>query len=187
MQRDGESVQPGHQDNFKPVFKRFKRKIPPPDMSEARDYARHFRRISPPSLEAASAAELASAGLVAHPTRWEVLLGPRGIVLARNPFTPSGQRAWALRCLRDFSSGTRGGGRTNLDGVDVGVSSDEWFSVAKGTSDAKVRSKLRWATLGIHHDWDTKVYSSERTDPFPEVCSHTVFCSCCFLTIYHAV
>ena len=28
--------------------------------------------------------------------------------------------------------------------------------------------RLRWATLGYHHDWDTKVYSEENASPFPE-------------------
>ena len=27
--------------------------------------------------------------------------------------------------------------------------------------------RLRWATLGYHHDWDTKVYSEENASPFP--------------------
>ena len=28
--------------------------------------------------------------------------------------------------------------------------------------------RLRWATLGYHHDWDTKVYSEGNASPFPE-------------------
>ena len=27
--------------------------------------------------------------------------------------------------------------------------------------------KLRWATLGYHHDWDTKVYSEDNKGEFP--------------------
>ena len=27
--------------------------------------------------------------------------------------------------------------------------------------------KLRWATLGYHHDWDTKVYSEDNRGEFP--------------------
>ena len=32
----------------------------------------------------------------------------------------------------------------------------------------KSLDKLRWATLGCHHNWDTKQYSEDRISPFPE-------------------
>lgn len=40
---------------------------------------------------------------------------------------------------------------------------------------AKIESKineLRWATLGYHHDWDTKKYSDESVSPFPSDLGH---------------
>ena len=27
--------------------------------------------------------------------------------------------------------------------------------------------KLRWSTLGLHHDWNSKVYSQDQCSPFP--------------------
>ena len=30
-----------------------------------------------------------------------------------------------------------------------------------------VVDKLRWTTLGYHHDWDTKIYSEEKRGDFP--------------------
>ena len=35
------------------------------------------------------------------------------------------------------------------------------------SGDPGVVDKLRWATLGYHHDWDTKVYSEDDRGEFP--------------------
>lgn len=32
----------------------------------------------------------------------------------------------------------------------------------------KSLDKLRWATLGYHHNWDTKIYTEENKSLFPE-------------------
>ena len=31
-----------------------------------------------------------------------------------------------------------------------------------------LRNKLRWTTLGFHHDWNSKIYSEEKRNDFPE-------------------
>ena len=41
-----------------------------------------------------------------------------------------------------------------------------WYRAAM--EDPVLVPRLRWATLGYHHDWDTKVYSEKNASPFPE-------------------
>jgi alkylated DNA repair protein alkB family protein 1 len=43
--------------------------------------------------------------------------------------------------------------------------SSSWFRSAR--DDPKLFPLLRWATLGLHHDWNTKVYSPESVTAFP--------------------
>lgn len=40
------------------------------------------------------------------------------------------------------------------------------FDVAS-SGEPGVVDKLRWATLGYHHDWNTKVYSEDNRGDFP--------------------
>ena len=40
-----------------------------------------------------------------------------------------------------------------------------WFLHARSCQ--PLLQRLRWATLGYHHDWDTKVYSHSNVSPFP--------------------
>ncbi len=42
-----------------------------------------------------------------------------------------------------------------------------WENVQTGKSSSLI-DKLRWSTLGYHHDWDTKVYSDDKVSKFPE-------------------
>ena len=39
---------------------------------------------------------------------------------------------------------------------------------AASSAEPGVVDKLRWATLGYHHDWDTKVYSEDDRGEFPD-------------------
>lgn len=41
-----------------------------------------------------------------------------------------------------------------------------WWDYAK--QDKSVLKKLRWSTLGYHHNWDTKIYSDQAKDTFPD-------------------
>lgn len=44
--------------------------------------------------------------------------------------------------------------------------SKKYFIFRNGIN-LKLRDQLRWATLGYHHDWDTKVYSETAKSEFP--------------------
>lgn len=51
---------------------------------------------------------------------------------------------------------------------------DWWLALQKAnkSNDEKEQMRLkngmRWATLGYHHDWDTKVYAEEKKHKFPD-------------------
>ena len=148
-------------DRFKALFKYYKAKKPPPDFSTARDLddicsdARN-RRVACTG----DAAALAALGLSA-PADWraaELAESAAGLVVIANPFTAEGQRTWASKCLEEYPRTPPN--RTNLDG-----SNFEWYRAAR--EDPALVPRLRWATLGYHHDWDTKVYSEGNASPFP--------------------
>lgn len=70
----------------------------------------------------------------------------------KNPFTVIGQRYWAIRCLKDYSKKPN---KRNIDPFNLIPENKEWWDLAQ--NDKTILNKLRWATLGYHHNWDTKV------------------------------
>ena len=136
-------------DRFKPVFKYYKSKDPPPKLDKVIDiYKWHelLEEIDP--LE-----NLSNHPHLQNSNSWKLFKLPNGIHLIRNPFKEEGISYWTLRCLKDFSAS-----RNNLK------NETDWWSEAQEGS--KSIDKLRWATLGFHHDWDTKIYTE--SDTFPQ-------------------
>ncbi|CAK1543094.1 unnamed protein product [Leptosia nina] len=86
-----------------------------------------------------------------------------GFVIIRNPFTALGQRYWIRKCLEEYSKSP------NKRNIDIDTSLNDWWSECykSGKCDKKFQNKLRWTTLGYHHNWDTKVYSEESKGIFP--------------------
>ncbi|XP_049841742.1 nucleic acid dioxygenase ALKBH1 isoform X3 [Schistocerca gregaria] len=80
-----------------------------------------------------------------------------GFFVIPDPFTGTGQRYWIQRCLRDFTMKPHS--RLNLDAHgDLMKGEDWWETCCKyDVRSQNLLKKLRWATLGYHHDWDTKV------------------------------
>jgi len=212
------------EDNFKPVFKFFKRKFPQPDLGPDRlvdplnpiCQSSKLERIQPPppppppSGSPGLTSDLLKSLDLRCPSQWLIhkfkttsgndvtnsedssdvtsFVAGEGIILVSNPFTSQGHIKWGLRCLKDYSRSPPN--KTNLDSCIPPVTSP-----AKGdSSDAKRRrmssniccwwdtvysckspvenekeclDKLRWATLGFHHNWDTKKYSLKSVSEFP--------------------
>ncbi|KHJ42244.1 putative alkylated DNA repair protein AlkB [Trichuris suis] len=73
-----------------------------------------------------------------------------GLILIRGAITAAGQLYWAKLCLVDFVALSH---RSNLGDLPC--------------DPLQPKSKLRWATFGYHHDWDTKVYS-DSWSPMPD-------------------
>lgn len=74
-----------------------------------------------------------------------------GLIYIKNPFKSLGQRYWTVRCLRDYSKKCN---KRNIDPFDIVPGNKEWWDVAQ--CEKTILNKMRWATLGYHHNWDTK-------------------------------
>lgn len=78
-----------------------------------------------------------------------------GLIFIKNPFTPNGQRYWISRCLRDFSKKPN---KLNIDIHNLLRDDEHWWEVCcTDITRSELLKKLRWSTLGYHHNWDTKV------------------------------
>lgn len=68
-----------------------------------------------------------------------------GLIFIPNPFTPEGVHYWINRSFEDYCQPPN---PTNIK---------EPFPQESSALDDFIEQKLRWATLGYHHNWDTKV------------------------------
>ncbi|XP_063217889.1 nucleic acid dioxygenase ALKBH1 [Bacillus rossius redtenbacheri] len=155
---------------FKADFKYYKSKHPNPELSAIINIKESFteqKRIIAAFDPKASSTLPRSLGLKSV-TEWNIceLSTNPGLIFIVNPFTTVGQRYWVSRCLQDY---TRKPNRLNLDAHgDVEPDGDWWERCHRnGEVDELLLKKLRWATLGYHHNWDTKVYSEDARDTFP--------------------
>ncbi|GJQ74902.1 putative 2OG-Fe(II) oxygenase superfamily [Trypoxylus dichotomus] len=94
---------------------------------------------------------------------YEIINRP-GLIFINNPFTSLGQRYWITRSLKDYSKGIS---KTNLDVQNIIPENVGWWDYCHNNIETSALKKLRWATLGYHHDWDTKVYSEDGKGIFP--------------------
>lgn len=109
---------------------------------------------------------------VVSPADWRVyeVTDRPGLLYIRNPFTLRGQRYWIARCLRDFPKAPHA---VNLNPKLFSKDAiDDWWTQLQQTPlqsrDRQVlKNGMRWATLGYHHNWDTKVYAEDKRHQFP--------------------
>ncbi|XP_043204410.1 nucleic acid dioxygenase ALKBH1-like [Amphibalanus amphitrite] len=152
-------------------FKYFKRRKPPPDLSNVIDFdqceagglhgnVKPYQVLIPDDRTA-----FQELGLV-HPQEWKAfsLESHPGMILLRNPFTAAGQRHWAGRCVRDLPGHPN---KTNLDAQGLLPPGGNWWKHCLDGVDWERLKKLRWVTLGFHHDWETKLYNLCDRSPFP--------------------
>ncbi|XP_053951066.1 nucleic acid dioxygenase ALKBH1 [Anastrepha ludens] len=157
---------------FKESFKYFKRKTPEPDFSSVIDldsnkFASQGRRID---LSNVPDVNKCFPGLEPVNKWVAYTLNSSGLIVIRNPFTVQGQRYWISRCLQDYP---RYPNINNLSPhlFSVEVLNDWWRSLHKCNDTNEVRRmsiSMRWATLGYHHDWDSKKYTEEKHGEFPK-------------------
>ncbi|GAB0092209.1 AlkB [Sergentomyia squamirostris] len=157
--------------SFFEAFKFYKRKSPIPDLSSVVDTRDpEFNEL----LQSFNKQErkLPACFGLRSPETWKIseFKNHPGLIIIENPFTSQGERYWVTRCLRDFPKHPN---RTNLNThkLPEDARKDFWSflgNVQCGKEHKKLRSCLRWSTLGYHHDWDTKVYSETEKHPFPE-------------------
>lgn len=96
-----------------------------------------------------------------------------GLYFIKNVFSEEHQFSWAKRCMQDF---TRTPYVTNLDQFQEKTSIDKMWEMSKSAflqsesfnlQDTPIWS-VRWATLGYHHNWNTRHYSKGHRSDVPE-------------------
>lgn len=108
------------------------------------------------------------------PEQWKIyeLKDRSGLIFIRNPFTIRGQRYWIAKCLQDYPKAPHAV-NLNRKYFDDNVINDWWkclqnaYETGNINEQARLKNGMRWATLGYHHDWDTKVYAEEKRHKFP--------------------
>jgi alkylated DNA repair protein alkB family protein 1 len=152
--------------NFKEVFKSYKRRRPPPCLAglldpHNPDHGHHFPPL--PVLQQPEEAEPLHCRPV---SAWRAVGCARrpGLALLTGLLSREDEVWWADRCLQDWSSGPPA--RRNLDALSGGLAAGDWWRRCRG--EPGLEDRLRWATLGYHHDWHTKEYSEEARGPVPQ-------------------
>ncbi|RZC41808.1 alkylated DNA repair protein alkB -like protein 1 [Asbolus verrucosus] len=147
---------------FKDSFKYYKSKNPPPDLDKVLDFD-NIEKISSRAIDAQASSN--SYGLKSVQT-WNVyeLVEHPGNFLNYECET-IGQRYWTVRCLQDYSKKPN---KTNLDAFNLVPDDKQWWDVCQNNNNKLLINKLRWVTLGYHHDWDTKIYTEENKGEFPK-------------------
>lgn len=179
---------------FMETFKYYKSKSNPPDLSDVIDFEKpvddkvsHFAQITIDcSVQVFTYPQIAEPVALQNTTtvsqylgvlptvEWKVyrLKENPGLIFIKNPFTCHGQRYWISRCLRDYPKLPHEKNKFNLKKTsDDKANIDWWSSLSAPETNQKDRVKLktalRWVTLGYHHDWDTKVYTENKKHKFP--------------------
>ena len=140
--------------DFKSAFKYYKRREPPPCLDNVlqpgdiacSDLLEDCPLITPPSgdLEGCH---------TAPPSEWRGLRFKTipGLSIVKNVFSPADQHFWAEECLKSYSGSDY---KRNIDHPCMNIKVGDWYQEA--CQDRSLVDKLRWSTLGYHHDWDTK-------------------------------
>ncbi|KAF8770018.1 Nucleic acid dioxygenase ALKBH1 like protein [Argiope bruennichi] len=162
-------------DFFKEEFKYYKKKNPPPNLNRVIDFDLkcNFDAIVCvkeqylQTMANESQCVLCEQLSLRNHSTWNLfsIKSLNGFIYIQNPFTCSGQQKWIRKCLEVYP---RKPSVTNLDLHYKNV--DDIWSL-RDSSDPIQRQylpKLCWATLGYHHNWDTKVYDPSSRSEFPD-------------------
>ncbi|CAL1287633.1 unnamed protein product [Larinioides sclopetarius] len=161
-------------DYFKEDFKYYKRKNPPPNLDHVIDFdlkqnleavvcvREQYLPVVSKEIQCQTCEKL---GLRNHLT-WNLyaLKHLDGFVYIQNPFTTYGQRTWIRKCLEKYPT------KPSVTNLDLHYKNVDDIWSLKDSSDSEEREyiqKLCWATLGYHHNWDTKIYDPNWRSEFP--------------------
>lgn len=99
---------------------------------------------------------------VKEPAEWKVYSFEKkpGLLLARNIFTNYGHYYWPAKCLQSYPAAP------NVSNIEKDLRTLQHFN-GNILKHKKLIKKLRWITMGYHHDWDTKVYSESFRSQIP--------------------
>ncbi|XP_064600818.1 nucleic acid dioxygenase ALKBH1-like [Liolophura sinensis] len=165
-------------DHFRDQFKRYKRRRPPPDLSDVIDFdrANDFEsQVEDFKLTEPTGFEKVPEGLI-DVRLWKAyqLRSNPGFLFISNPFMQGSQRYWVRRCLRDYPV------KPNYTNLDIHLTLTEEDNIWKDDSlessnpfpKGSLLSHLRWATLGYHYEWNNRVYFEDKVSEFPSDLSH---------------
>ncbi|XP_060530568.1 nucleic acid dioxygenase ALKBH1 [Cylas formicarius] len=152
---------------FKDSFKYYKSKNPTPDLTKVLD----LNKIPPLGNSKFGRINIQEEALKTFfgfkPVKtWEIyeIVDRPGLLFIKNPFTSMGQRYWTVRCLNDYSKKPN---KLNIDSKIIPDNKD-WWEMCQNNNNVLLLNKLRWVTLGYHHNWDTKIYSEDKKGEFPK-------------------
>nr|XP_040055569.1 nucleic acid dioxygenase ALKBH1 isoform X2 [Gasterosteus aculeatus aculeatus] len=178
MAKMAASMAESGEDAFRKIFKFYKRRNPPPDLSNVIDFSRSAPsdQVVPAILDVGGVSDGEAARVGLQPVRdWRAfgLHGYPGFTFISNPFLRGSKPFWVTQCLKVYPQ------KPNVCNLDMHMSpsdtEDIWdksvLSLSGspcGKTQAKtLLEKLRWVTLGYHYNWDTKTYSANHYTPFP--------------------
>ncbi|KAJ8683471.1 hypothetical protein QAD02_019263 [Eretmocerus hayati] len=154
---------------FNDVFKYYKARKPPPELCNVIDLEKVDETLVTRIPVSSECKTCPNSILGLSPTEsWNIFEFRRisGLFVIRNPFTTHGQQDWIIRCLKNYPKKPN---ITNIDAHDLLNKDDTWWNTCFGIApDNNLSSKLRWATLGYHHNWDTKQYAEESRTEMPK-------------------
>ncbi|CAK1582805.1 unnamed protein product [Parnassius mnemosyne] len=162
-------IKPENENSFMQVFKYYKCNKPKPSLDnvlslENKIFGKNqIGLYSAPTLIEDLRTELLGLTNVKEWKAYTLLRHP-GLILIKNPFTSLGQRYWIRKCLEQYSK------KPNKTNIDTEMVLNDWWKECfkSGHCNSKLQNKLRWTTLGYHHNWDTKVYTEDNKSLFPE-------------------
>ncbi|KAM3919494.1 nucleic acid dioxygenase ALKBH1 [Leptodactylus fuscus] len=164
------------EDAFRKIFRFYRRKNPPADLSGVLEFRPGESRLKPVELRVSAVSDQDAGLLGLQPLhQWSAyhVDGYPGFLFIVNPFLPGWQHRWVRQCLKVYP---RKPNVCNLDlHMNLDSASDLWSSShaqlrnrsSQKRSEKTLLEKLRWVTVGFHYNWETKKYYREHQSPFP--------------------
>ncbi|XP_011505640.1 PREDICTED: alkylated DNA repair protein alkB homolog 1 [Ceratosolen solmsi marchali] len=153
---------------FKDSFKYYKARKPPPNLEHVIDPMKPSNKnVRKMNVDFQSETGLGVKFGLKSMKEWNIyeFINIPGLILLQNPFTAKGQQEWIIKCLKEY---TEKPNITNIDAHGLLSNNETWWDTCFGTMPRKdLLSRLRWTTLGYHHNWDTKHYSENLKSKMP--------------------
>lgn len=178
------------EDAFRKIFRFYRRRNPPADLSGVLEFRPGESRLRPVELDVGAVSDQDAGRMGLQPLRqWSAynVDGYPGFLFIVNPFLAGWQHRWVRQCLKLYP---RKPNVCNLD-LHMDLDSDLWSSShaqlrnksSRRRNEKTLLEKLRWVTLGFHYNWETKKYYREHQSLFPAdlaELSHCVSAACGF-------